>query len=108
MIIKRNPIVLIRFFAAIEVAAFGLYLFATVLDEYKQRFYDFLPVSDFFSYSTFKFPFLSFPQSLRQPLFYLLLLVSGVIFSCWKREVLSWLPSDCVATVSAPDGTTRK
>lgn len=64
MIIKRNPIVLIRFFAAIEVAAFGLYLFATVLDEYKQRFYDFLPVSDFFSYSTFKFPFLSFLQFL--------------------------------------------
>jgi membrane protein YdbS with pleckstrin-like domain len=64
VITKRNPIVLIRFFIAVEIIAVGLYFFGTFLDEYKQLIYDFLPVSSFFSYNAFKFPFLSFLQFL--------------------------------------------
>ncbi len=64
MIIKRNPIVLIRFFVIIEILAFGLYFFGTFLDEYKQLIYDFLPISGLLSYTAFKFPFLSILQFL--------------------------------------------
>ncbi len=64
VITKRNPIVLIRFFAVIEIAAFLLYFFGTFLDEYKQLIYDFLPLSGILSYTAFKFPFLSVLQFL--------------------------------------------
>ncbi|MFH0712347.1 MAG: RNA-binding domain-containing protein [Candidatus Jorgensenbacteria bacterium] len=82
VITKRNPIVLIRFFAAIEIAAFALYFFGTFLDEYKQLIYDFLPFSGSFSYTAFKFPFLSILQ----------FLITVYAFLRWYYEVYTVKP----------------
>jgi len=62
VVIKRSPIVLIRTFIVIEVAAFALYYLAAALGNYKYEFYLRLPLTALISYQALKFLCLSGAQ----------------------------------------------
>jgi len=57
-VVKRSPIVLIRTLVLIELIFLAVFLLGTFPDRYKLEVFNKLPLSKFFSYSTFKIFFL--------------------------------------------------
>lgn len=60
--IKRSPIVLIRTFAAIELAVAIIYILGTIPDAYKYELYTLLPFSGSYSYQALKLFLVPFAQ----------------------------------------------
>lgn len=82
-IIKRSPIVPIRSFLLVEIAGLLLFFVAAQFDSLKYQLYSSLSLSDFFSYETTKFLFLSCAQ----------LLITIYAFIRWYYETYSVRPN---------------